>query len=512
MAEFLCEDVERFKLEECFRILSSFCQRFKLAIDENERRRDNEMKLEARKSNSQLKKWTQSTESDNCLNTENSLTPTNSTNCLTNSLNSSLNFDSKLRRRSRRGSQDDDLHNGLLEFLRTANDLGSSGEIPILGGSFRRIGSGRRSRSSNTILDSDFFNRDRNTNDLRTAQTIDEMETNDNKRVKVNPDLHTKSTTNLSEGESDEDSNKRRAFDRFSPLRRTLGYKPSQSESRFAKRLIKSENNEIWIKSDRNNNNVIESQNCEQIVAKSEEQIVPKNEEQNSEQNEKISSPIQLRQYWASKQNPSNMTSAITRPTTLHLSSNHHNSQQPTAIITPTKVIRSGENGNNELLSPVLALETDRLNRIGCLPRRTSLSSPSNATAAAIVTPIQMNEKMMEKEMIPIPPPKSKLPVRKAAITALPLQRKNGENKTGIPLPSRSSTRNTNGMSSSRPHHPIPNARTYRSPSTVSRTNLTTDKGSVASMKRSAQILSANRSFMKQTSSSAAKTRNLSKY
>ena len=149
---------------------------------------------------------------------------------------------------------------------------------------------------------------------------------------------------------------------------------------------------------------------------------------------------------------------------------------------------------------------------MGCLPRRTSLSSPSNATAAAIVTPIQINEKLEEKEQIPVTPPRSKLPVRKAPLTPLPLLRKNGENKTGIPLPSRASVRNTNGVTNNRKTNPTPNARTYRSPSTVSRTNLTTDKGSVASMKRSSQILSPSRSFMKQTSSSAAKNRNYSRF
>ena len=233
---------------------------------------------------------------------------------------------------------------------------------------------------------------------------------------------------------------------------------------------------------------------------------------ENIEHKERTSSPTQLRQYWASKQTPSSETTIpMSRPSTLHLT-NHHNSQQPTAIITPTKLIRNDENESSELLSPVLALETDRLNRMGCLPRRTSMSSPSNATAAAIVTPIQINQKIEEKEQIPAPPPRSKLPVRKAPLTPLPLQRKNGENnKTGIPLPSRASVRGTNGLTN-RTTNQNPNARTYRSPSTVSRTHMTSDKGSVASMKRSAQILAPSRSFMKQTSSSAAKNRNYSRY
>lgn len=39
LAEFFCEDPNSFKLEECFKIFQSFCEKFKLAVNENERRR-----------------------------------------------------------------------------------------------------------------------------------------------------------------------------------------------------------------------------------------------------------------------------------------------------------------------------------------------------------------------------------------------------------------------------------------------------------------------------------------
>lgn len=39
LADFFCEDVNTFKLEECFRIVHSFCMKFKLAVAENERRK-----------------------------------------------------------------------------------------------------------------------------------------------------------------------------------------------------------------------------------------------------------------------------------------------------------------------------------------------------------------------------------------------------------------------------------------------------------------------------------------
>lgn len=39
LAEFFCEDPGTFKLEECFKIFHNFCEKFKQAVHENERRR-----------------------------------------------------------------------------------------------------------------------------------------------------------------------------------------------------------------------------------------------------------------------------------------------------------------------------------------------------------------------------------------------------------------------------------------------------------------------------------------
>lgn len=39
LSEFFCEDPASFKLEECFKIFQSFCEKFKQAVNENERRR-----------------------------------------------------------------------------------------------------------------------------------------------------------------------------------------------------------------------------------------------------------------------------------------------------------------------------------------------------------------------------------------------------------------------------------------------------------------------------------------
>lgn len=39
LSEFFCEDPNTFKLEECFKIFQTFCDKFKQAVHENERRR-----------------------------------------------------------------------------------------------------------------------------------------------------------------------------------------------------------------------------------------------------------------------------------------------------------------------------------------------------------------------------------------------------------------------------------------------------------------------------------------
>ncbi|XP_015516525.2 uncharacterized protein LOC107221879 isoform X1 [Neodiprion lecontei] len=49
LAEFFCEDINSFKLEECFRVFQQFCQRFKQAIAENERRRMQEEQAKTRR-------------------------------------------------------------------------------------------------------------------------------------------------------------------------------------------------------------------------------------------------------------------------------------------------------------------------------------------------------------------------------------------------------------------------------------------------------------------------------
>ncbi|KAH3835014.1 hypothetical protein DPMN_108352 [Dreissena polymorpha] len=49
LADFFCEDEKTFKLEECFRIFQTFCERFSKAKQENAQRKDNEKKMETRR-------------------------------------------------------------------------------------------------------------------------------------------------------------------------------------------------------------------------------------------------------------------------------------------------------------------------------------------------------------------------------------------------------------------------------------------------------------------------------
>lgn len=49
LADFFCEDVNTFKLEECFRIFHNFCTKFKQAVVDNARRKIQEEQANARR-------------------------------------------------------------------------------------------------------------------------------------------------------------------------------------------------------------------------------------------------------------------------------------------------------------------------------------------------------------------------------------------------------------------------------------------------------------------------------
>ena len=49
LSEFFCEDSTTFKMEECFKIFQSFCEKFKQAVKENEKRRAQEEQASIRR-------------------------------------------------------------------------------------------------------------------------------------------------------------------------------------------------------------------------------------------------------------------------------------------------------------------------------------------------------------------------------------------------------------------------------------------------------------------------------
>ncbi|OTF72104.1 formin-2-like protein, partial [Euroglyphus maynei] len=53
VANFFCEDIAQFKLEQCFQIFIAFVQRFKIAVEENRKRNENEQKIRARQQKQQ---------------------------------------------------------------------------------------------------------------------------------------------------------------------------------------------------------------------------------------------------------------------------------------------------------------------------------------------------------------------------------------------------------------------------------------------------------------------------
>lgn len=502
MAEFLCEDVEQFKLEECFKIFSSFCHRFKLAVEENEKRRENQMKIEARKSNSQFKRNTNTEMNDSFSSGQSSMVMSGGT------------LDNKIKRRSRRDSDSDELHNGLLEFLKTANDLGTN-ENQF--GSLRRVGSGRK-RLSNPFMDID-LNRERNSNDKnRTDDDSDgkpiiKWRNRSNSRDYQGSSQRNSANCDLIENESDDEKGKE--FNRFSPSRRTFK-KSSELESKLAKRLGQIEKSyEKLLPNGDANNNI--------------EEIKPKVEEINNNTTE-------IRSFWGKNHDK---TDSLLRPTNLPLKLVGQQSvQHPTAVISPTKVEKPSftpTSSQSQVPDVVIQdidnqyLDNQFQSRLPLRKNNFSQSSlSSGATAAAIVTPLQLassdsekneslNEtkyetKLDEKEI------KSKLPVRTASFSSripktIPKSNPQCDRlKSYIPLSTASTTTQVKRIQQSSIPRRIPEmGQTYYKSSLVkpkvTGKHLVSTPIPISTTRRPSQITPANRPFMKQTSASAAKTR-----
>ena len=54
LAEFFCEDANTFRLEECYKSLASFCTKFKQAVTENVKRKEQEALAEQRRAQREL--------------------------------------------------------------------------------------------------------------------------------------------------------------------------------------------------------------------------------------------------------------------------------------------------------------------------------------------------------------------------------------------------------------------------------------------------------------------------
>ena len=196
LGEFLCEELNEFKLEECFRIFSCFITKFKLALEENAKRKD-ELRLIGSKEQSQSNCKFKTVGANSAKGNEqfNSLPRFNKR--TTKLFNSSINNNLSIMHLA----EENDLDPGLIEFLSKANELnGNNSELFNGLTTFRRIGSGRRSfrqLSANVFANNeiDFSSRERlNTNCGKIAE-------------EDNPKKEESDTKHYSKGESSDEQN-----------------------------------------------------------------------------------------------------------------------------------------------------------------------------------------------------------------------------------------------------------------------------------------------------------------
>lgn len=187
LAEFFCEDPNSFKLEECFKVFQNFCEKFKQAVNDNEKRRLQEEQATIRRKmrEEQLAKrarqsqaGTPVSDSDNSIMMDAPFDMRSSPAMVRRRMGSfnsngdgALNRDdgfspditptgSLRRRRSRVLSEEDD--NSLMDFLRTSgHDSGARERKPSSYGSLdrswsRRARSGSTSRKRPELLNIDF--------------------------------------------------------------------------------------------------------------------------------------------------------------------------------------------------------------------------------------------------------------------------------------------------------------------------------------------------------------------
>lgn len=514
VAKFFCEDIFQFKLEECLRIFVSFEQRFKMAVEENRKRQENLLKIKSRQSNNKTFSESPNTAADKtmCRSFE-----------LNNLVPETNNDDGLLKsRRSRPSSQDiADVHSNLVEFLSgsTSNDTVNL-DRNVFGTNFRRVGSGRRS--------------------FRSIST-------DNERERVSTSL--------------EDNNDcAEPFNRFSPFRRTLNYRSYREPKRSLSNYHKENESKQNQQSTSPTTTLSKEEDNQELISKQE----------TAENKPNHSSP-KLFPFDLKKKNPLNnyvqhLTAIISPSKIIENNDEIHRNFGPQEVNKDSNIIISTITKERpSTLSPsTLPLIQRRSSSFILSPD--GKSTPPNA---AIVIPLQkvteseqhqnqanpIDEKpILNNEII-----KCKVSIRKIETKPEKIITKSLKSKTTKPtaesqapskLPSLAARKSTNSTQNSTTGNcskanSIPqrqlSARSskgtnktsslnssipvvqrsksyYRTPSTISRTNLTSDQGSLHSLKRLSQLGTIStttksqsvrnpKSFMKPTSASVARSR-----
>lgn len=319
VANFFCENVSQFKLEECLCIFVIFEQRFKIAVEENRKRAENQQKIKARQGNI-MGLGTGKMSKDGLTNRSNVVTsqitgllelPSEPLKVMSRSLESSNGGEggggdsilertaSLNRRRSRPNSQDAaDLHSNLVEFLTNPSYLETSNiDNNIFGTHFRRVSSGRRSLRN-----------------LACSTTSPILE--DNRERLLNESTSISDSSQLAPLST--------KFNRFSPFRRTLTCK-SNGKLNEDINLDKLTNPSIEVLDNGNKTKICFPIPVIKVIPESSDPIVETAKKESPDAKQSVKKPKQLP-----------IISSIRKNASQYI-------QQLTAIISPTKFIESND-------------------------------------------------------------------------------------------------------------------------------------------------------------------------
>lgn len=394
LASFFCEEEDQFKLEECFTVLCAFYQRFKLAMEENDRRRDSEIKLKERQKNKNFENRKLSISDHDQSGSE-----------------IIGHFQDRGHESNAKDSIEDELHNGLIELLRTTSDIGASSGDSMYG-SLRRVGSGRRTRIKIDALKFDESSRERVPNEKQFPLYYKIKNPNSNSTIaKIAEDVVT--------DEQMTECNLMRVSAEFEPPveERVVVCWNGKEERKEKKRVVKDKEKEF---------SSFQKLSC--IKAKLESQLSgPKDNilAFNESERKRYSHEGSSEKMWNIKDNfkPAESMDISSSKTVF-------NSSQPLAIIAPTK------KDKEQLVHP----KAIKLNSEAILLKE---KKPS-VTAAVYVTPVQLAEKKanfnskVEMDTNSNKSLKSKLPIKKSLFNASP---KLTFGKSSIPFRQENDTR-----------------------------------------------------------------------